>query len=208
MTDVPSAIGATLIGVLVDRSGSMAECLAGSQEGLNAFIREQASRPGGADVTLAQFDHVFEEVWPLMPIEKAPQYYLMPRGGTALHDAIGEFISSIGEQLASDPTYRPVVIAILTDGDENSSKEWTKDTVRAQIAYWREYYGWRFIFLGANIDAVFEGEKLGIPKELAMTYDTRSAKQTYSLLSKVVTDIRAGNDAEFTEQDRRKALGQ
>ena len=114
----------TLIAVLVDRSGSMAQWREDMEGGLNAFVESQASEPGEAEITLAQFDTRYELVWPLGPIKDAPKYALMPRGGTALLDAMGRFITQVGEELTQrDEADRPgkVIVCIVTDGLENSS---------------------------------------------------------------------------------------
>jgi hypothetical protein len=198
--------GAPLIGILVDRSGSMASCLDGMQAGLNDFVREQANLPGDAAVMLAQFDTIYERVWPMQPARSAPAYRLSPRGRTALLDAIGEFVTEIGETLADDQQYRPVVCCIVTDGLENASKEWTRTAVDEVIRYWRENYRWSFVFLGANMDAIAEAGSFGIPEGSALTFDTRNAKRSYALLSKHVTELRAGHAAAFSAIDRRRAI--
>jgi hypothetical protein len=205
---VPARQGATLIAALVDRSGSMAMCLAPMETGLNDFVRDQAGLPGGAAITLAQFDTVYELVWPMQDIAGAPRYKLQPRGQTAMLDAIGEFITEIADQLGDDTEWRKVVCVIVTDGAENASKEWTRDAITDLIAYWRDSYQWEFVFLGANIDAVATAESFGIPKDSALTFDVKHTKASCALLTKHVGTLRAGRPAGFTEQDRRKALGQ
>ena len=197
--------GAPLIAALVDRSGSMQACRAEMERGLNAFVRDQAA---GADVMLYEFDHVMTEVWPMQPIESAPRYQLEPRGGTSLYDSLGEFMAIVGDELAEEDVYRPVCVVVVTDGEDTTSKEWTYQSVADQIAYWRDGYRWQFIFLGANVDAVATAASMGIPEQTALTFDVRSAKATYAALSATVSDWRAAKPAGFTEQDRRKALGQ
>lgn len=199
--------GAPLIGILVDRSGSMASCLDGMQTGLNEFVREQAELPGDAAVMLSQFDTLYESVWPIRPAKGAPAYQLQPRGRTALLDAIGEFVNEVADTLGEDERYRPVIACIVTDGLENASKEWTRPAVRDLIAYWRDNYRWSFVFLGANMDAVAEAGGFGIGKNAALTFDTRHARASYRVLSRHVRELRAGHAASFTEQDRRKAIG-
>lgn len=205
---VPAPQGAPLIAALVDRSGSMQSCRAAMEDGLNGFIADQAGRPGGAAVTLAQFDTTYENVWPVQDIAGAPRYALVPRGQTAMLDAVGEFITETADALGDDTEWRKVICVIVTDGMENASKEWTRDAVADLIYYWRESYRWEFIFLGANIDAVKTANTFGIPEDSALTFDTKHAKQTYQVLGKTVTAIRDSKPAGFTEQDRRKALGQ
>jgi hypothetical protein len=198
--------GAPLIGILCDRSGSMAACLDEMQSGLNEFVREQAAQPGDAAVMLSQFDTMYETVWPMQPARTAPYYRLSPRGRTALLDAIGEFVGDISDTLGDDEQYRPVICCIVTDGAENASKEWTRQAVADTIAYWRDNYDWQFVFLGANIDAVVTAGTFGIPAEHALTFNTKRGKRSYALLSEHVNTLRAGHDAAFTEQQRRKAI--
>lgn len=200
--------GGTLIGVLVDRSGSMAVNLRDMQAGLNDFIDSQARQPGAA-VMLAEFDSTYEVVWPMRPLTRpAPRYTLVPRGQTALLDGIGRFIGDINDTLGDETEYRPVIVCVITDGAENSSKEWDRPAVRAWVNHQRDVYRWEFVFLGANIDAILEGESLGVPRESTLTYDTKHAKRTYELLDKHVSTLRAGHTAAFTDADRRKAIGQ
>jgi len=205
---IPARQGATLIAALVDRSGSMSICRTEMEAGLNAFIDDQRAIPGGAAVTLAQFDTEYEQVWPVQDIAGAPHYVLKPRGGTALYDAMGEFINDTSDALGNDTEYRKVVCVVVTDGDENGSKEWTKDAISDLIYYWRENYHWEFIFLGAGFDAVKMAEGFGVPKDSALKFDTKHARASYQVLSKHVGTLRAGKPAEFTTDDRRKALGQ
>lgn len=198
--------GAPLIGILVDRSGSMATCLAGMQSGLNDFVREQAGQAGDAAVMLSQFDTEYETVWPMMPAAAAPAYRLSPRGRTALLDSIGEFMDDVAGELGHDEQYRPVIVCIVTDGAENASKEWDRRAVKERIAYWHDNYEWQFVFLGANIDAVAEAGRVGIPKDSALTFNTARAAESYRLLGKHVNALRAGQAAKFTDEDRRKAI--
>lgn len=208
MTSTPVPVGATLIAVLVDRSGSMAQCRDEMERGLNDFVVDQASLPQAGAVMLGQFDDRYEVVWPMQPITAAEgrHYRLMPSGRTALYDAVGKYITDVNERLSRDNTYRPVIMCIITDGAENASKEWTLEAVQKWIEHMRTVYGWTFVFLGANIDAVKTAEKMGIPQENALTFDTSHGKESYQLLSKHVGEIRKGRRAEFSADDRRKAI--
>jgi uncharacterized protein YegL len=203
MTELP---GAPLIALLVDRSGSMVTALDEMQAGLNDFVAEQAELPGDAALMLAQFDTVYQILWPMRSIKGAPTYRLEPRGRTALCDAIGSFINDINERLAAETTYRPVVCVILTDGKENASQEWDRASCREWIHHMREHYHWQFVFLGANLDAEAEATTFGIPVENALTFDVRRGRRSYALLSRHVATLRAGQRAIFSADDRRKAI--
>jgi hypothetical protein len=199
----------TLIAVLVDRSGSMAQCRDDMEGGLNTFVESQAREPGDAEITLAQFDTKYEPVWPLSPIKDAPKYTLIPRGCTALLDAMGRFITEVGEELATrDEADRPgkVIVCIVTDGLENSSKDWTRDKVKALVEQQCSQWGWEFVFLGADMDAVQEGASLGIPQTSSLTFDKANARDAYSMTSNWVSTVRGGGKAAFSEEDRKSAV--
>ena len=203
----------TLIGILVDRSGSMEDCRNDMQGGLNTFITEQAKEPGSCDVTIAQFDTVYERVLEPTPIAEVKPYALHPRGATALLDGMGKFITETGEYLeAIEESERPgtVIIVIVTDGEENSSQEWKDPAkIKARVQRQTNDYGWRFIFLGANMDAVKTAASYGIGRGSTMTYDSRSTvgvANTYSSLSASVVNIRSGLADSFTDDDRKGAV--
>ena len=116
-------------------------------------------------MTLVQFDTEYEFLHRGVPVQQVPPYRLVPRGMTALLDAVGRAINETGERLAKmDETDRPglVVFVVMTDGEENSSKEFSKDQVKQMITHQQEKYGWHFTFLGANQDAFAEAGALGI----------------------------------------------
>ncbi len=199
----------TLIAVLVDRSGSMAECRDDMEGGLNTFVQSQAGEPGDAEITLAQFDTKYELVWPLNMIKAAPKYTLVPRGCTALLDSMGRFITEVGEELAErDEASRPgkVIVCIVTDGLENSSKDWTRDSVKALVEQQSSQWQWEFVFLGAEMDAVREGASLGIPQTSSLTFDKANAREAYSMTSSWVSNVRGGRKAAFSEEDRKSAV--
>jgi uncharacterized protein YegL len=198
------------IGVLVDRSGSMQVCKDDMEGGLNALIEQQAQEPGSAELSLAQFDTEYEVLCDFVPLANAPKYTLMPRGGTALLDAMARFIIQVGEQLAALPENdRPgtVIIHIITDGMENSSREWTdKSRVKELVEHQKHTYGWKFIFLGANMDAVAEGYSLGIDKDASLTWSPDNARGAYALSGGYVSAVRSGKAARFTDEDRKRAV--
>jgi len=199
----------TLIAVLVDRSGSMAQWREDMEGGLNAFVESQASEPGDAEITLAQFDTKYELVWPLCAIKDAPKYTLTPRGCTALLDAMGRFITEVGEELAKrDEADRPgkVIVCIVTDGLENSSVDWTRDMVKALVEQQSSQWHWEFVFLGADMDAVQEGASVGVPQKSSLTFDKANARLTYAMASDYVSTARGGRKAAFSEQDRKSAV--
>ena len=198
------------IGILVDRSGSMQACKDDMEGGLNAFIEDQAQQPGSAELSLAQFDTEYEVVHDFMAIQKAPKYELMPRGRTALLDASAPFIFTLennSRRYWKMMDQGTVIINIVTDGLENASREWTdKSRVKKLVEHQKRKYGWKFIFLGANMDAVDEGDALGIDADASLTWSPDNPKVAYSMAGNYVTAVRSGEAAGFTDEDRKRAL--
>jgi uncharacterized protein YegL len=197
------------IGVLVDRSGSMEACRTDMEGGLNTFIKEQASQPGAAELSLAQFDAEYELLHDFAPIQQVQPFQLVPRGMTALLDAMAYFIVDVGEKLAKLPEDdRPgtVIIYIVTDGCENASREWTdKRRVKELVERQKEKYGWKFIFLGANMDAVAEGAALGVDRDSSLTYTVNNARAVNRMASAYTSGVRSGSVPSWTDQDRKRA---
>lgn len=203
----------TLIGVLVDRSGSMATCKNDMEGGLNTFLREQAALPGLLDVTLAQFDSVYESVWEPTRLNGGwvPEYALFPRNMTALLDGMGKFITETGEYLASqseDKRPGKVVIMVVTDGMENASREWKRSQVKALVEQQTNVYNWEFTFLGANMDAIAEGTSLGVAGASSLIYDTSNTLGTFAMASASVGDYRSGvtSNVTYSDEDRQDAV--
>jgi hypothetical protein len=206
MTD-PAYRHLILIG---DRSGSMRSCKDATEEGINGFFASQAADPGRATASMYEFDTQHDTVFEHVPLGEVPAYVLAPRGGTALLDAVGFAFAKEGAWLAGLPEHeRPgqVVVVIATDGDENSSREYTAGQVRDMIRVQRETYGWEVLFIGANMDAVKTAAAYGIPAAAAMTYDTDSTQATYSSVSAMVSRGRSGAGFGFTDKERATASG-
>ena len=205
----------TLIAALLDRSGSMDDSKEFTEDGWRELINTQRSEPEYCEVTLAQFDTEYEVLYPPTAIAAVPEFVLVPRGRTALLDAAGVFITEVGDQLAALPAdQRPgqVVCLIMTDGMENASHQWTWEALKALIIQQREVYGWKFIFLGADIDAVEVGERMGVDRRYAMTFDKRSHagnRAAYARASSMVSGFKRDYlDEGFTDDDRARAMGE
>ncbi len=203
----------TLIAALLDRSGSMARLKEATEDGWRELVNEQRGEPGQCEVTLAQFDTEYEVLYPPTDIAAVPEFVVDPRGRTALRDASGRFITEVGEQLAALPEdQRPgkVICLIMTDGHENASEKWTWEAVKALITQQREVYGWEFIFLGANIDAVEVGRRMGVHADDALTVSGVSYegnRAAYRVTSEKMKYARASRKYEFTDADRDAAMG-
>ncbi|MGE2833619.1 VWA domain-containing protein [Mycobacterium sp. SMC-4] len=203
----------TLIAALLDRSGSMETSKEATEEGWRKLVDEQRSLPGSCQVTLAQFDTEYEVLYSGMPIADLPEFVVQPRGMTALLDAVGKFVTDVGAALSALPeAERPghVICMIMTDGMENSSREWSLDGVRKLVEQQRDQWNWKFLFLGANMDAVDVAGKMGIGADGAITYNDGNHISTVAVsaaASAYMTSARAGRRAAFTDEDRRAAMG-
>ncbi|MCP9275192.1 vWA domain-containing protein [Mycolicibacterium arenosum] len=206
----------TLIAALLDRSGSMESIKSDSEGGFNALIADQRTEPGEARVTLAQFDTEYEVVYANRPIADVGPLVLQPRGMTALLDSVGRLITDVGAELSALPEEeRPgkVIVVVVTDGMENSSTEWTVDAVKKVIKRQQDEYAWEFIFLGANMDAVEVGRRMGFAADRSMTFapSPEGVAGSYRANSRLISSVRsapAGVRAEgFTKAERGAARG-
>ena len=177
---------------IIDRSGSMATIREDAIGGFNTFLEDQQKVEGEANLTFIQFDTDYEVVHenlPLMDVPPLNKSTFQPRGSTALLDAIGKTIDNVGKRLDNmQEKNKPekIIVAILTDGEENSSRQYNLQTVKEMITHQREKYQWEFIFLGANQDAFAEASKIGIASEDTFNFDTTSLGVTvaYADMSK------------------------
>ena len=194
----------TDITLVVDRSGSMEAIRQDAMGGVNRFIRDQAEKPGEALLTLVQFDTEYEFVHRAVPIGSVPEYVLTPRGGTALLDAVGRAINETGERLAAIPEAdRPglVVFVVMTDGQENSSREFTKAQVKEKIEHQQNGYAWQFVFLGANQDAFAEAGSMGMQAAAAANFSIHKVDAAMAAASASVGRMRKQRMASETVQN-------
>ena len=210
----------TDITVVLDRSGSMNAIARDVVTGLNTFVRKQQAVEGEAWFTLVQFDDEYDVVHFRVPIADVPpltRRTYVPRGSTALLDAIGRAILDIGARIdALAPDQRPdqIVFAVATDGQENSSHAFTRRQVFEMIRQ-REKAGalaaptWEFIFLAANQDAIAEGGQMGFDAARSVDFDAdgRGVYVAMSLMhDKVAQKRRAGQaPMTFDASDRARA---
>lgn len=191
---------------ILDRSGSMQDLTSDTIGGFNSMIENQKNEEGEAFVTTILFDDDYEllhdhvNIKDIKPITNK-EYYA--RGMTALLDAVGKTINSIGNRLNNTPEdERPdkVIFVITTDGMENASKEFSKKTVKDMIEHQQSKYSWTFMFLGANMDAVSEAASLGINTNFARTY-TASSLGTQSVYTSVSNAMSQARSLSFDSQD-------
>jgi Mg-chelatase subunit ChlD len=200
----------TLLVLVVDRSGSMETIREDMEGGIASLLKEQASEAGTCLVTLTQFDIEYELLSNAVPVAELDTYRLVPRGATALLDAIGRTIADVRARIDDlAPEDQPsVIFAVVTDGLENSSVEWSRDKVMAAVKD-RIEAGWDFTFLGADQDAIQEGGRLGVDAGSALTFgkSETGARRAMGSLSASVSRKRRGEAArlQYTEEERRSS---
>ncbi len=203
----------TDITIILDRSGSMSSVKDDTIGGFNNFLAEQQKVEGEASLSLVQFDDQYEVVYVDKDINSADrltQATFQPRGMTALFDAIGQTINSVGQRLANlaeDKRPNKVVFVILTDGFENASREFSASKISEMINHQRNNYKWEFMFIGANQDAVLSAKEIGIPAAAALTYaaNAEGTKMLFSRVAGKVASYRKSNNAaalQFNDEDR------
>ena len=195
-----SADSLTELVFLLDRSGSMAGLEADTIGGFNSMIQKQKREPGKALVSTVLFDDRCEVIYDRVPLDSIPPmtdkvYY--PRGCTALLDAMGGAIHRIGLiHRYIRPEDRPArtLFVITTDGMENASHRYRLPDIKRMIERQKKRYGWEFLFLGANIDAVSTASRFGIGADRAVTYrsDSAGTRLNYDVVSDAVCQFRSG----------------
>jgi len=195
MTDVDVVL-------IVDRSGSMIAIQQEAEGAVNAFLEGQKSVEGDVFVTHVQFDHEYETVFEKVNLPNVPKVRIMPRGMTALLDAIGNTVVNY------TPRTDKTIYVIMTDGLENRSEEWTVEAVKNLIAESTEH-GDEFVYLGANQNAIAEGAKMGIPMASSITFaaNKKGVDNAVRSMASYVTASRSGLAYEFTDEDRENATG-
>lgn len=192
-------MGLSEIICIIDRSGSMGLIKADAIGGFNTFLDEQKKLPGEATMTYIQFDTEYEivhENTPIHEIQPINDKTYQPRGATALLDAVGKTIDSTGKRIAGiseDQRPEKIIVAILTDGEENSSGKYNLSQIKKMITHQKDTYKWKFIFLAANQDAFAEAVKLGIDAKDTVTFAATGdgVRVAYGNMSRTVAQYRA-----------------
>ena len=204
----------THIYLLLDRSGSMQSIKTDTEGGFAAFVEEQSARPASAGSRWRSSTTDYDVVYTDRPIADVPALDLQPRGSTALLDAMGGSITDAGAKLAAlaeDERPDTVIVAIMTDGYENASQEWTHPAIKSLVEQQTEQYGWQFLYMGADQDAIEVGASLGIKADHAVTLRPRQEPGGDGLASAKISHVRtsrAAGDAAapmpaFTDEERR-----
>ena len=178
---------------ILDRSGSMNGLESDTIGGFNGMLEKQKAENENVSVTTVLFDDRVDIIHDRFPISivrplTEKDYYV--RGCTALLDAVGESIhkiENVEEHLPEDYKAEKIIFVITTDGHENSSKMYSYTQIRKMIES-KKAVGWEFLFLGANIDAVGEAEKIGISRNRAVTYenDSKGVALNYEVIGSAV----------------------
>jgi uncharacterized protein YegL len=183
---------------ILDRSGSMSGLESDTIGGYNSMLEKQKKEPGEAIITTVLFDDRYELLHDRINLRGiAPitddDYFV--RGSTALLDAMGKTINKIAnahKHTAEDECPEHVMFVITTDGMENSSREFSYDKISLMIEQQKNNFGWEFIFLGANIDALGTAERFGIGKDRATNFhaDSEGTLLNYEVISETVSCFR------------------
>jgi uncharacterized protein YegL len=187
---------------ILDRSGSMSGLETDTIGGFNSMINSQKTIDGECRVTTVLFDDRIELLHDridLKGISKLTEKEYYVRGSTALLDAIGATINkivSVQRNTSDEERAEKVLFVITTDGYENASREYSYGKVKAMIEKERDKYGWEFLFLGANIDALETAAKFGISKDRAADYhaDGQGTRVTYQAMDQAVRTIRENKE--------------
>lgn len=202
--------------LILDRSGSMSGLESDTIGGFNSMIEKQKQEPGEAIVSTVLFNDVSEVLYDRIPLDRirpmTRQDYV-PAGCTALLDAVGGAIHHIGnvhKYARNEDVPEHTLFVITTDGLENASRKYSAERVREMIQRQKSRYGWEFLFLGANIDAVETARSFGIAEDRAVNYhsDGAGTQLNYRVLSNAVRSVRSGETLppswkEEIEQDYR-----
>lgn len=184
---------------ILDKSGSMAGLERDTIGGFNSMLRKQKALDGECRITTVLFDNCYQLLHDRIDIRAVSpmtEKEYQVGGSTALLDAIGRTVHklvSVQRNTAEEYRAENVMFVIITDGEENASREYSPQKVKAMIQEEREKYGWEFVFLGANIDAVETAGRFGIAPDRAVDYvpDSAGTELNFQAMSETVACFRA-----------------
>jgi len=192
----------TEIVFVLDKSGSMAGLETDTIGGFNSLLTKQKKAEGEAFVTTVLFNHhyaVLHDRINVRGISSMDEKDYEVGGTTALLDAIGfsiQKIVNVQKHTSKEQQADKVLFIITTDGMENASREYSQTKIKKMIHHQKEKYGWDFIFLGANIDAITTAAQVGIDEDFAVDYhaDSSGTKLNYESVSEAVITLRSGKE--------------
>jgi len=203
MTDVTAPSNdLTEIAVVLDRSGSMASLKDDMEGGLWTTITEQHGLPGRCRVSLYQFDDVWETVFEAKGSGEicADDCRLVPRGSTALNDAVVKSLGAMEARILKEPEdERPgkIAVIVITDGQENASRENKAQDARDAIGRATDKFGWKFVFLAANAEGFADGVAMagGMAGAAVASYDVGNVRGAYAGTSEALGNFRSGRSS-------------
>jgi len=192
----------TLVGVVLDRSGSMLPVADDTIGGFNSFIETQRAGDFDQVYVVTQFDHeynVMQENVPLADVVALSRENYIPRGSTALLDALGRTISTLDAILTADESINQALLVVITDGAENASKEFTRKQVFELISTREDSGNWAFNFLAANQDAIATGAQLGLRAASCMNYAStpEGTKKAFTRVTRSASLYSGGGSADL-----------
>ena len=198
----------TEIVFILDRSGSMAGLEADSIGGFNAMVEKQRKEPGEAFLSAVLFNQESAVIYDRVDIRKVEpmtdrQYSV--GGSTALLDAIGgavHHIANVHKYAREEDRPGKTVFVITTDGMENASRRYSYPEVQRMVRHEQEKYGWEFLFLGANMDAISAARSFGIREDRAVRYacDSVGTSLNFAVTAQAISGFRKGKgiDADWS----------
>lgn len=186
---------------IMDRSGSMQNLVSDTIGGYNSMIDKQRGEEGEAAVTTVLFDDEYDILFENTDINKVPELTnkeYFARGMTALLDAIGKTINQVSARhktMVDSAVPAKTVVVIITDGMENASKEYNLSTIKSMVEKQKNEFGWEFVFMGANIDAISVASTMGIDASRAANYhaDKVGTATNFMAVGKMFTAVRKGS---------------
>ena len=198
---------------ILDRSGSMTGLESDTIGGFNGMIEKQKKQDGVCYVSTVLFDHESEVLHDRIPLSNVPPMTARDyttRGSTALLDAVGDAIhhvANIHKYARAEDVPAHTLFVITTDGEENASRRYTSEQVKAMIERKKEERDWEFLFIGANIDAVATAARYGIDQNRAVDYraDSKGTAAVYTSVEKAVCAMRQSRPITADWSDEIKA---
>lgn len=182
---------------VLDESGSMYNSVDDVIGGFQKLIDEQKGEKNGeCIISLYRFSSTVKKDYIGKPVNEVPKLYYSPGGCTAMNDGVGTAIDEIGKWLSDmNESERPSknIIVIMTDGQENASKEYNFDTVKAKIKHQEEKYSWTFVYMGTNLQDLKDANRLGI--KMRSVSGSRNIAANYSHIDTYAKALRSSTNA-------------
>lgn len=214
MIKTKNEVNFTDIIFIIDRSGSMMGIESDMQGGINSFIRnqEESTDENRCNVSLYEFDTVYNVVYENVPVQDVREYTLVPRGGTALLDAVGKTINSRKSYYNSLPIKRKpnkVIFVIVTDGHENASNEFNREKVNQLVKEQKEKENWEFVFIGSGLEDFSDSHAMGMKMSNNKTFAKSSVgtQALWGACGQSVGTYRSMSAADYSAQVQNEEVG-